>query len=491
MTIDSLEFLELEQRFAQDTHVQAVRQTIERLKWQQLRDVYRGTGSKAYPPELILAIVLFMILQGVSSPARWAENAGTKDQCKLLGRGITPSRTAMYHFRDRAAKFIQDAHDSVMQGAIEEGLIDPTDGCLDGTFVSATASRHRVYRISQVSRRLGIIKRAIAQHDDARQIASSRPLKTLPAWLAKTPAGRQQQLERFRRAKAEILEQTRENRARPKSLRRKEVSIVVSPLDPEAVIGKDKFKMVRPLYNVQYMCDFASDVVLAYDVFRKKNDTGTLIPMIEKTQAVIGNRLRAVHADSGYCSLLELEDCAACDVELMAPVASRAGSKGRPTASGQPQLRMASFQWEQTRQQMTCPAGLAMRQVSRSRDPRGDGRFVYELRFEQSPDHCGGCELADQCLAKGSKRRTIRRLENQKILDDQAAKMDSDRGKASGRRRSIQVERRYADSKKHRGGRDFHGCGLSRVTAETGLLVMAQNSLTLYNLRKTAFDESI
>ena len=438
----------------------------------------------------MLAIVLFMILRGVGSPAQWAENAGTKDQCKLLGRGIKPSRTAMYDFRDRAAKFIQDANDSVVHEAIDEGLINPTDGCVDGTFVSATASRHRVYRISQISKRLSIIKRAIAQMDDARQVASSRPLQTLPSWLAQTPAGRQQQLGRFRRAKAEILGQIRENRTRPKSLRRKEESIVVSPLDPEAVIGKDKFKMVRPLYNVQYMCDFASDVVLSYDVFRKKNDTGTLIPMIEMTQRITGNRLQRVHADSGYCSLLELEDCTAQDVELMAPVADRAGSKGRPTASGQPQLRMESFGWDETQQQMKCPAGLLMRRVNRSKDPRSDGRFVYELRFEQSPDRCGGCPLADQCLAVGSKRRTIRRLENQKLLDDQSAKMDSDVGRASVRRRSIQIERRYADSKKHRGGRDFHGCGLSRVTAETGLMVMAQNSLTIYNLRKTSIDGS-
>lgn len=435
MAIDSPEFLDLQQRFVSDTHVQAVQQTVDRLDHQQLRDVYRGTGSKPYPPELMLAVVLFMILRGFGSPARWAENAGTKDQCKLLGRGITPSRTAMYDFRDRAAKFIQDANDSMVRAAIDEDVIDPTDGCLDGTFVSATASRHRVYRITQISKRLCIIKRVIAQHDNAQQVASNRPLKASPKWLAKTSGGRQQQLERFRGAKLEILEQIRENRTRPKSLRRKEDCIVVSPLDREAVIGKDKFKMIRPLYNIQYMCDFASDVVLTYDVFRKKNDTGTLIPMINKTQAVTRNRLKAVHADSGYCSLLELQDCAACDVELMAPVADRAGSKGRPTASGKPQLRMESFGWDETQQQMTCPAGLPMRRASRSKDPRGDGRFVYELRFEQSSDHCCRCPLAHQCLAVDSKRRTIRRLENQNLLDDQAAKMDSDVGRASTRRR--------------------------------------------------------
>jgi hypothetical protein len=30
------------------------------------------------------------------------------------------------------------------------------------------------------------------------------------------------------------------------------------------------------------MCDFRSDVILSYAVFRKKNDTGTRIPMIQE-----------------------------------------------------------------------------------------------------------------------------------------------------------------------------------------------------------------
>lgn len=469
--------------------MQAVEQTIKGLDLTLLRQVYRGTGSKPYPPELVLAIVLFLILRGLRSPAQWAENASTKDQCKLLGRGITPSRTAMYDFRDRAAKFIENIHDAVVRRAIEEDLIRPEDGCLDGTFVASTASRHHVYRISQISKRLAIIKRAIAGLDDVRQVASNRPLQSLPSWLAKTPQGRRQQLMRFRHAKAEILEQIRENRSRPKSLQRKEDRIVLSPSDPDAVIGKDKYRVVRPLYNVQYMCDFASDMILSFGVFRKKNDTGTLIPMIETTQAVTRNRLKRVHADSGYCSLLELEDCAGQEVELFAPVSDRAGSKGRPTSSGKPQLRMERFDWDKTDQQMSCPSGQPMRQVSRSKDPRGDDRFVIELRFEQSPELCGSCHLADQCLAIGSTRRTLRRLENQDLLDAQARKMDSEAGRASMRRRWIQVERRYGDSKKHRGGREFHGRGLSRVTAETGLMVVAQNCLTLYNLINTRLED--
>ncbi len=406
-----------------------------------------------------------------------------------MGRGIEPGRTTFYNFRDRAAKFIEAFHTEMIQEAIENEIIDPTEGCLDGTFVAAAASRHKMFRLRQVSRRLSVIKRAIAQLDNPDQVASRRKLKGIPSWLAKTPSGRQEQLASFRAAKAKILDEIKINRGLPSSLRRHEDEIKISPADVDAVIGKDKFKVTRPLYNVQYMCDLASEVILSYEVFRKKNDTGTLIPMINKTQLIIGGRLKKVHADSGYCSLLEIIDCGELGVDLFAPVPERKGSKGRPTASGEVQISADEFPWDEPTGSLSCPAGHTMRRVSRSKDPRADNRYVIELRFEQDVQQCAGCDLASRCLAAGSQRRTVRRLEQQSVMDEQKQKMAGEAGVESARNRKMRIERRYGDSKKHRGGRELHGRGLSRATADTGLMVVAQNTLTLYLLVKRARTE--
>jgi hypothetical protein len=374
----------------------------------------------------------------------------------------------------------------MIQDAIQNTIIDPTEGCLDGTFVAAAASRHKMFRLHQVSRRLSIIKRAISQLDNPNQVASGRKLKAFPSWLAKKPSGRQEQLESFRAAKTKILDEIKVNRGLPSSLRRDEDEIKISPADVDAVIGKDKFKVTRPLYNIQYMCDFGSDVILSYEVFRKKNDTGTLIPMINKTQLIIGGKLKKVHADSGYCSLLELTDSIELGVDLLAPVPERKGSKGRLTTSGEIQIPADEFRWDETTASLSCPAGHAMHRVSRSKDPRADNRYVIELRFEQKEERCASCELAARCLAPGAQRRTVRRLEKQSVMDEQIKKMGGEAGAQSARNRKMRIERRYADSKKHRGGRELHGRGLSRATAETGLMVVAQNALTLHLLEKRA-----
>ena len=125
-----------------------------------------------------------------------------------------------------------------------------------------------------------------------------------------------------------------------------------------------------------------------------------------------------------------------------------------------------------------------MKLVKEVQVPRACGRTVGELRYEQSACLCSSCPLATRCLGNKSKRRTVSRQSEQWILDAQQNKMLSDKGTRSQRLRGQVIERRFADGKLHRNQDTQNGRGLTRVRAEVGLLVVAQNTLTLYNLEK-------
>lgn len=432
----------------------------------------------------MLAICIFEILRGVTSPARWHTDATAYDQCKFLGRGISPSRTAWYDFRDRTGKFVKDVHQGMIDQAISDELIEPHECAIDGTLTAASGSRHKLYNLKQVNRRLNMLKRVVRSIDDPEQIASRKPLPARPQWIAPTSTGRQEQLHRFQQAKRQILDNIRENRTKPSRYRRDELRMVISPADPDAVIGKDKLKVVRPLYNTQYVTDCASDVIIAYGVWRQNNDNGTLVPMIEKSQKASGNSLKTLHGDSGYCSILDLKDCKRIDIDLYAPVQDNTTQPGRKTASGESQIPSSDFAFDEATRELTCPGGYTMRLVKEVQVPRADGRRLGELRFEQSVDHCSTCPLATRCISGNGKRRTVSRQSEQAILDEQKEKMATEAGKRSQKIRSQVIERRFADGKKHRGQGIQNGRGLARVEAEVGLLVIAQNTLTLYNLEK-------
>ena len=482
--------MELNRRFDKTDHVQAVLRTLAVVDLEPLREAYRGTGSKPYPPEYMLAIALFEILGGVTSPAAWHRDADTRDQCKFLGRGICPSRSVWYDFRDRCAKFIGSVHQSLVGAAIQRKQIEPRECSLDGTFTSAAASRHKIFNLKQINRRLSKLKRVVRSIDEPNQIASSKALPAVPLWIAPTPAGRQEQLNRFRQAKQRILENIVKNRAKPKRYQRDEGRILVSPADIDAVIGRDKKKVIRPLFNTQLMTDCGSDVIVAYDVYAQNNDNGTLAPMIAKAQVITGNQLRIVHADSGYCSILELKDCDSLKINLYAPVQDNTAASRR-LANGEIQIPSQEFDFDELTRQMTCPAGHGMKFVKEVQVPRADGRTLGELRFQQSASVCSGCELARRCLGAKSKRRTVARQSEQRVLDKQKEKMAGVEGCSSQRLRAQVIERRFADGKQHRNQDVQNGRGLTRVKAEVGLLVVAQNTLTLYNLEKrgaTGFD---
>lgn len=459
----------------------------------QLRAVYRGTGSKPFPPELMLQIVLFEILDKRTSPAQWHKDADNKDQCKLLGRGIAPSRAVWYQFRDRCEKFIDAVANRLVQQAIQEGLVDPHKASLDGTFTRSAATRHRIINYDQLLSRLEKLNLAIEYLDcpgDAclgkKPIDHRRQLEAIPAWVAATPVGRQLQQRQYEIAKQTFQRRFRENAARPGRYRKESAKMTLSVWDCDAVVGRDKEKVLCPLYNVQAVVACGSGVIMAYEVFAQCTDAGTLGKMITLSQQIVGNQLRQLLADSGYCSLLELEDCRRLEIELFAPVQNTTGTSSRKAANGEPQIPQCEFDFGVRGEECRCPAGHQMIQRARGQKPRADGRSVTEVRWQQLPEVCGSCPNRSRCLQPGSRSRSVARLEGQEKLDAQAAKMNSDKGKALQKERATTVERVFGDGKENRGFRRHHGRNLNRVKAEIGLLVVAQNILRLYNIRKAS-----
>ena len=68
---DSREWLELGDRFGASHNARIVEEGVNRLERSLLEEAYRGVGSEAYRPELMLNMVMFEMLEGRGSPAPW------------------------------------------------------------------------------------------------------------------------------------------------------------------------------------------------------------------------------------------------------------------------------------------------------------------------------------------------------------------------------------------------------------------------------------
>jgi hypothetical protein len=189
-------------------------------------------------------------------------------------------------------------------------------------------------------------------------------------------------------------------------------------------------------------------------------------------------------ADAAYCSIVDLQDCQQRGIELLAPVQSNAFTDSKKKTKPNQQLPRDEFEWDEVEQCYRCPQGHRLEYRDRTRKQRHSGRQLWEFRYCCDSAHCGACPLAGKCLRPGSMCRTIKRLEGQELLDAQREKMVDPEVQARYRLRGQTVELAYADSKGNRRLQRFHGRGLARVRAETGLMVVAQNLIRLDRLER-------
>jgi transposase len=451
---------------------------VDGLDLSPLEESYLGVGSEAHRPDLMLKIALYQTLAGCLSPAAWAKNVPESIPLLWLGRGIQPSRTAMYNFRDRLGGVIQGIHAPMVRQAIDDGLIKPEEAVQDGTTVRACASRHRTINRKVLVRRQEELQAVIGQD------GTGQSPVTAPQWMAKTPTGRQQQAQRYATARETLEFRLLENARRPKDKRLEENKVTISTSDPEAPLGRDKEKVFCPLYTPQVLVEPNSRVPLAFEVFAQATDAGTLTPMLDAAAQVIGHPLKAVAADAAYATLLDIQECAKRDVELFAPVQENDFTAKKRAQQPVQRIERDAFRWLPEEHTYLCPQGHRLDYRGKESKRRRGDQTVIEHRYQCSADHCRACSLRDRCVRDPNRGRIVKRLEGQELLDAHRAKMRTPAGEAHRKRRGQIIERHFGDAKEHRHLRRLHGRGLTRARAEIGLVVVVQTALAIKKLRE-------
>ena len=448
---------------------------VDQLDRAEVDAVYRGSGSMPYDPVILLKMVLFQYLKGNRSPAKWFDEALWNEAMQWLGRGYQPARRTWYDFRDRLGQVIEQVHQQIVRRAIAEKHLNPQTGVQDGTTIAACASRHRTVTRPTLELRSQILQQIIRGEFEGQ----------LPRWVPPTDTGRLDLAGRLRHATQVLEARIQANALKPSGKRKDRDKIQVSLSDPIAPLGRDKLGIFRPLYTVQWMVASGSWLIMAFNCEAAATDAGTLAPMIDKTQRIVGNLMNSVLADSGYCSIVDLQDCRQRGIELLAPVQANSFTEAKKKAKPNRQISRAEFVFNEADDDYTCPAGQRLMYVDRTRKKRHSGRHLWERRYRANPAICQKCPLATKCLRPGSASRQIKQLENEELLDAQRQKMATPDAQERYRARGQTVELTFADAKGNRSTTRFHGRGLGRAKTETGLIVVAQNILRLDRLERT------
>jgi len=466
---ESERWRDLDEKLPGDHLAREIRAAMTHLDLAPLYCTYRGLGKAPYRPDLMLAIVFFELRRGQPKPSQWHRDTQENYALWWLGLGIQPSRSSWYEFRHRTGPCLDTLNTSLLHQAVDDGLTTAQRGALDGSAVAANASRRRLMNDERLQHRLQQLG-AVAQDE-----ADGEEIEALPGWMAKTPAGRRRQRDRYTQAQAQLAVLQAANEKRPPSQRRAPEKVVVSPGDPEAPLGLDKEGVYRPLYTVQTVRDVESPLILAYDVFAQASDAATLPPMLRRSYHLTGRSLEELLVDCGYVTGMDLAECAAQLVILYGPWKEHDWSQPKTPAL----FSKDRFTWHGDLDAYRCPAGQLLKRSGHHKRECSGGREVVEWTYRGDASTCQTCPLREPCTTSKKGGRSIQRSEHEDLIIAHRAWMETAEAKAVYRLRGQTIEIVFADVKEHRGLRRFSGHGLTRVRTEFALEVLLHNLLVV------------
>ena len=322
---------------------------VDQLDLSNMTRAYRGAGSAAYPPAMLLALLIYGYATGTYSSRRI--EAATHDSLafRYIAANSHPDHDTLCAFRKRFLAEIEALFVQVLLVAKAMKLVKLGTVALDGTKLHANASRHSALSYGHAEKLeaqlLAEVKALLAQAERADAQALPAGLD-IPAELAR----REARLQAIAKAKAEIQARAAERdaaeqaeyaaklKAREDKARRKGRKPGGKPPAPpsggvratDQVNLTDAESRIMPApgggfeqsYNAQAAVDTDTMLVLAIGLTQAANDKQQLAPMLEALAALpesLGSP-DTLLADAGYFSAANVAACVEAGIEpLLAP----------------------------------------------------------------------------------------------------------------------------------------------------------------------------
>lgn len=303
---------DLRQWVPEDDLVHFVINAVDTMRLPALRVNERGSGSKQYPPRMMLTLLIYCYANGVFGSRR-IERATHRDVAVRYLTGDThPDHDTICAFRRENGEAVKQAFDEVVGLARQMGLVKLGTVSVDGTHIKANASKHKSLRYDRAGELQKLLRRDIeellaqAERADGQETEDDQKL---PQEIAR----REALLEKMRWAREQLekraqneqeQDQAKDDSQGPSSggaapLPRDSKQINLT--DPDSsLMRKSHHDSYEQAYNAQVVVEAdGSQLILATDVLTTPSDANELPVAWEKVVQSVGPVQRML-ADGGY-----------------------------------------------------------------------------------------------------------------------------------------------------------------------------------------------
>ena len=316
-------------------------EVIDELDLSRLVSRYRGCGSAAYHPAVLLALLVYGYATGVFSSRKIERATYDSVAFRFLSAETHPDHDTLANFRKTFLVELEDLFVQVLSLAQAMKLVKLGHIALDGTKLKANASKHKALshgHIEKLEAQLREEVQALLQKAAEADRADTPDGIDLPGELAR----REERLKALADAKAKIVARVAERDARAQQdyeakVARREAqrqggkkprgkapkAPETGPKDSDQINLTDEASRIMPShdgfiqgYNSQAAVDVETMLIVAATVTQQTNDKQQVAPMlaeIEKLPEALA-KPEALLADTGYFSADNVQAC--CDQKI-------------------------------------------------------------------------------------------------------------------------------------------------------------------------------
>ncbi len=335
--------IDLDAMLPADHPARAIWAVVERLDlaalYAQIAARDAVAGAPAIDPPILLALWVYATSEGEGSAREIWRLTGVHAAYRWLCGGVAVGYHTLSDFRSQQGEVLDALITQVLALLMQQDLVDLTRVAQDGTRVRASAGAAS-FRRPPTLQALMVEARA---HVEAVTREGADPAISARRAAARQ-RGAQQRLARLEAALQQIPAVT-ETKQRSGA---KDPTVRVSTTDPEARVMKMGDGGFRPAFNLQFAT--TSDearVIVGVDATNRGSDAGQSTPMLEQIAERTGVRPAQMLLDGGYAQHEAIDQAAAKDVTVYAPVPKPRQGDTRDPHAPRPEDSEAVAGWRQ------------------------------------------------------------------------------------------------------------------------------------------------
>lgn len=470
--------------------VRLVDKVVDGLDIEEFIKQYKGGGTSAYHPRMMLKVLFYSYLSNIYSCRKIGKALEENIHFMFISGNSTPDFRTINEFRSKILKDkIQNIFGQVVKMLVDLGYVSLEVQYIDGTKIEAKSNRYTfVWRGSvekhkeKLEIKINTILADIAssiQSDNQDLNQESLPKKINSEELKEKLSVLNKKLKEPNKNQAKALQKLQEEHLPKLEEYEKKLEILgdrnsYSKTDQDATfmrMKEDHMKngQLKPAYNVQISTE--NQFVTHGTIHQKPNDTTTLSSHLESFEQAYETQSTTVVADAGYGSEENYELMANKNME--AYVKYNYFHKEQKKNFKNNAFLVQNLFYNAEKDFYVCPMGQKMEKKGTSKRVSDNG-FVAQVSIYEA-QRCEDCPLRGLChQGKGNRKIEVNHRLN---AHKEKAKdlLMSEKGLEHRSKRPIEVEAVFGQMKSNNKFNRFTFKGLEKVELEFLLMAIGHN----------------